>query len=244
MGDSKGAEAQASRVLQVLDALAKTPQASVKQLAEATMIPPSTMYRLLAPLVASGFARKTSHRKYCAGPIAVQLAERYHDAEPATGLVTPYLRRLAETSGELAAFMVVRGTEAVCVDEVESSHTLRASYSVGAAVPLLRGATATALLSRMPAASRGSILEHYKVPSAQRKHIEASCAQAQADGYAVSTGELDPGIWGVSVPVLDGQDQLAGALTLMAPSERSSHREEELIELVRGTADALSEGMQ
>lgn len=46
------------------------------------------------------------------------------------------------------------------------------------------------------------------------------------------------------MPVLDGQDQLAGALTLMAPSERSSHREEELIELVRGTADALSEGMQ
>ncbi|GAA1883634.1 hypothetical protein GCM10009715_32490 [Paeniglutamicibacter psychrophenolicus] len=174
----------------------------------------------------------------------MELAERYRDAHPGTGILASHLRLLAEATGELAAFMVVRGTEAVCVEAVESRHTLRASYSVGAAVPLLRGATATALLSRMPPAARGSILEHYNVPAAQRADIESACAQAQADGYAVSTGELDPGIWGVSVPVPDGRGQLAGTLTLMAPSERSGHREEELIELVRGTADALSEGMQ
>ncbi len=69
MSGSKGTEAQASRVLQVLDALSKTPKASVKQLVESTMIPPSTMYRLLAPLVASGFAGKSSNRKYCAVPL-------------------------------------------------------------------------------------------------------------------------------------------------------------------------------
>ncbi len=173
----------------------------------------------------------------------MHLAEHYHDVDPAIGLLTTYLRRLAETSGELAVFMVVRGTEAVCVEEVESSHTLRASYSVDAPGLLPPGATATALLSRMPAASRGSIFDHHIIPAAQRADIVSSCAQARADGYAVSTGELDPGIRGVSVPALDAQGQLAGTLTLVAPIERSSHREEELIGIVRDTADALSEGI-
>lgn len=244
MGANNGTDVQSSRVLQVLGALAKTPHASVKQLAESTKIPQSTLYRLLAPLVASGFARKTSNRHYCAGPVAVQLAERYHDAKPSNGVVIESLTRLAEASGELAAFMVARGTEAVCVEEVESTHTLRAAYSVGIAVPLLRGATAIALLSRMSEAEHESVFAHYKVGPEERAVIQAACAGAQAAGYAVSAGELDPGIWGVSAPVLDARGKLSGAITLMAPNERSCHREKELIDLVRDAADALSGGMR
>lgn len=244
MGANNDTDVQSSRVLLVLGALAKTPRASVKQLAESTKIPPSTLYRLLAPLVASGFARKTSSRHYCAGPVAVQLAERYHDGEPGNGEILDVLSMLADASGELAAFMVVRGTEAVCVEEVESSHTLRAAYSVGVAVPLLRGATAIALLSRMPVLQREEIFEHYGVGSAQRTQIEVACAEAKAAGYALSVGELDPGIWGISAPVLDGQQHLAGTITLMVPIERSNNREEELIKLVRCAAETLSEGMR
>lgn len=244
MGANNGADVQGSRMLDVLGALAKTPHASVKQLAESTKIPQSTLYRLLAPMVASGFARKTSNRHYCAGPVAVQLAERYHDAEPGNGMVIDQLTRLAEASGELAAYMVVRGTEAVCVEEVESSHTLRAAYSVGIAVPLLRGATAIALLSRTPVREREEIFAHYKIAAEQRAKIEAACAQARTTGYAVSAGELDPGIWGASVPVLDGRGKLAGAITLMVPLERSSNREKTLIQLVRDAADTLNEGMR
>lgn len=237
-------EVQSSRVLLVLGALAKTPRASVKQLAESTKIPPSTLYRLLAPLVASGFARKTSSRHYCAGPVAVQLAEQYHDGEPGNEAVIDALTRLAEESGELAAFMVVRGAEAICAEEVESRHTLRAAYSVGVAVPLLRGATATALLSRMPLEQREEIFEHYGIGGAQRTRIEVACAQAREAGYALSSGELDSGIWGISAPVLDGQENLAGTITMMVPIERSNNREEELIKLVRDAADSLSEGMR
>lgn len=244
MSIDNGADVQSSRVLQVLGALAKTPHASVKQLAESTRIPPSTLYRLLAPLVASGFARKTSNRHYCAGPVAVQLAERYHDAEPSNGLVIDVLQRLAAESGELAAFMVIRGAEAVCMEEVESSHTLRAAYSVGVAVPLLRGATAIALLSRLSSGSRAEIFAHHGIDDAQRRDIEARCAEALVAGHATSTGELDPGIWGVSAAVLDDQGNVAGAISLMAPIERSNNREDELIHLVRKGADALNRGMR
>lgn len=242
MDASSRAETQTTRLLQILGSLAKVPQATVKELAESTRIPVSTVYRLLTPLVAAGFAQKTSARHFGAGPIAVQLSERYRDTTLTTGSVTPYLRQLAQDSGELAAFMVIHGTEAVCVEAVESRHTLRCSYTVGASQPLLHGATATALLSRMPSASRRAVFDHYAVPAGQRASLELACSKAMADGYAVSAGELDAGIWGVSAPVVDGTGTLGGVVTLMAPVERSAHRSTELIGLVRRTAGALSGG--
>lgn len=242
MDEGNGAGTQATRLLRLLGCLAKVPQATAKELAESTRIPVSTVYRLLNPLVAAGFAQKTSSRHFGAGPIAVQLSERYRDTTLTTGSVTPYLRQLAQDSGELAAFMVAHGTEAVCVEAVESRHTLRCSYTVGASQPLLHGATATALLSRMPAETRHAVFEHYAVPARQRTNLEQACSAARSAGYAVSAGELDEGIWGVSSPVLDGSGLLAGVVTLMAPIERTAHRSTELIGLVRRTADALSGG--
>lgn len=240
----KDADTQASRALRILGALAKVPQASVKELSESTRIPVSTVYRMLGSLVSSGFAQKTSTRHYGAGPIAVQLSERYRDTTLTTGSVTPYLRQLAEDSGEFVAFMVAHGTEAVCVEAVESRHMLRCCYTVGASQPLLRGATATALLSRMPRDSRHRVFDHYRISDDQRSDIEQACAQALADRYAVSSGELDTGIWGVSAPVLDDAGALGGVVTLMAPAERSAYRTAQLIRLVRRTADSLSGGIR
>ncbi|WP_342592813.1 IclR family transcriptional regulator [Paeniglutamicibacter kerguelensis] len=244
VGDENEADTPATRALRILGALAKVPQASAKELADSTQIPVSTVYRMLTSLVSSGFAQKTSTKHYGAGPIAVQLSERYRDTTLTTGSVTPYLRQLAQDSGEFVAFMVAHGTEAVCVEAVDSRHMLRCCYTVGASQPLLRGATATALLSRMPRDSRHRVFDHYRVSDETRTAIEQACTQAVADGYAVSYGELDAGIWGVSAPVVDGAGGLSGVVTLMAPAERSAYRSSQLIRLVRRTADFLSGGIQ
>lgn len=244
MNISNGAEVQASRTLSVLGALAKVPQATVKELSETTRIPVSTVYRLLVPLTASGFVHKTTARHYGAGPIAIQLSERYRDATLTTGSVTPLLRQLAQDTGELAAFMVTHGTEAVCVDAVESKHTLRCSYTVGASQPLLRGATATALLSQLTAKRRTEIFDYYDVRREERVERESACERALSVGYAVSLGELDDGIWGASSAVIDGAGMLSGAVTLMAPAHRSAHRSQQLVGSVRRIAETLSGGMR
>lgn len=244
VGEGRNEPTSLARTMRVLSTLAKVPQASAKEISSATGIPVSTVYRLLVHMVASGFVQKTSARHYGAGPIAVQLAERYRDTTLTTGSVTPYLRQLAQDSGELAAFMVAHGTEAVCVETVESTHTLRCSYTVGASQPLLRGATATALLSRMSSSARADIFDHYQLPVSQRHRIEQSCSQAAATGYAVSSGELDSGIWGASAAVTDAAGILSGVVTLMAPVERSTRRAPQLINLVRRTAESLSGGIR
>lgn len=222
-----------SRVLRILSALAKVPQSTVCDIREVTGIPVSATYGLVKLLVASGFVQKTSTRHYGAGPIAVQLAERYRDTTLATGSITPYLRRLAQSTGELAGFMVAHSIEAVCVETAESNHTPRCSYTVGASQPLLEGATAAVLLPQLDPNTRREIYRFYRVDGDEESKCELDCARALTDGYAVSCGELDVGIWGVSAPVVDHGGSLRGAITLMVPAERSVGRNKELISGVR-----------
>lgn len=237
-------ESQHARVLRILGALAKAPEATARELSETTQIPRSTVYRILEDSMSSGFIRKTSTSHYGAGPIAVQLAERYRDTTEMHGTLTPYLRELSQATGELTAFMVVHGAEAVCVESVESERALRCSYTVGASQPLTVGATATALLSQVSQPAREEILEYHHVDAKRRKEIERLCAQSRVDGYSVSVGTLDEGVWGVSAAVKNGRGELQGAVTLMAPVQRISHRESRLIQLTCRTAKILSGGIK
>ena len=60
MSVRKESDSQTARVLWILSALAKVPQASVRELSTETGIPVSSVYRLLDHLVFSGFVHKTS----------------------------------------------------------------------------------------------------------------------------------------------------------------------------------------
>lgn len=240
----KVSDSQNARVLRVLTALAKVPQASVRELSDATQIPLSSVYRILDDSMASGFIRKTSASHYGAGPVSVQLSERYRDTTAMHGTVTPYLRELSQQTGELTAFMVVHGVEAVCVESVESEQALRCSYTVGASQPLTYGATARTLLGQFTTEDRKDIFEYYSIGRDEQLELDRQCAIANAEGYAVSAGELDEGVWGVSAPVTNSQGELQGAVTLMAPVARAESRDAELIKLTRQTAMALSGGIK
>lgn len=58
--------------------------------------------------------------------------------------------------------------------------------------------------------------------------LEQELRLIREQGYAVSQGEIDEGVWGISVPLLDSRQRLHGALSLMAPALRAQSRSERL----------------
>ncbi|MGO1181594.1 IclR family transcriptional regulator [Micrococcaceae sp. AOP34-BR2-30] len=230
------------RTLSIMEFLATVPDASAEEIQEATGIPLSSIYRLISPCVDSGVLQKTAVGRYGAGPVSVQLAQQYRDETLGRGLITKTLAELSQQTGEMAAFMVPRGTEALCVESVESRNTLRCSFSVGAAQPLVRGATAVSLLSRLSEERRQEIFHRYNLGHQEVKAIQESCRTALHQGLAVSTGALDIGVWGVSSPVTNTDGSLRGTVTLMAPANRIAHRQQEYIRNVKETAVNLSGG--
>lgn len=238
-----GDERLIARLMRFLQCLADRPTVTVEEISQQCGVPVSTGYRLIRMLVDSGFAQRVSPGRYSAGAVSVKLAQRYRDQALTTGAITGSLRRLSEQSGEFAAYMVPHDDEILCVDAAESPrYALRCCYTIGASQPLLRGATATAILSHMSSTRRTQIFSRHGLDRKQSQEIEDSCRTAERVGYAISAGVLDEGVWGVSAPVVDGREVLQGVVTLMAPVPRVTDRKQHYIRLVLETSQALSGG--
>lgn len=220
------------RVLQILTAVAQQgAPVPVKQLSEQIGLPASTLYRHLAVLRRWGFVDEAERDStYEPGPMSLQLAWGGQRASLVKA-AHDELSALVANTGESAGLMVSVNANVVCLDMVESPQSLRCSFSKGSAVPLIRGASALAQLAFMPVRECNEALATHTpggmdaVPATLTHALE----QVRKQGYAVSEGEVDWGVWGVSVPILSRSDRLLGGVSLMAPSVRAAARHSALI---------------
>jgi hypothetical protein len=132
----------------------------------------TVIYRLVGALVEHGMVRRDGGRLRL-GAAVLHLARR---AQPllAEGAL-PALRRLAEQTGATAHLTVVENGEGVAFAVVEPSWTaFHVAYRSGSRHPLERGAAGQAILA----------------------------GRAGRTGPIATTGELQPGAYGVAAPVL------------------------------------------
>lgn len=238
----------AERLLLVLAALASHGKAmSVKDLLAATGLAQSTLYRQIALLKRWGFVAEDAGF-YAPGPISLQLALGFDINSLLVEASRDEMARLARASQESIGLVVAVNDQVMCLEMVESQHSLRCSFEKGRAVPLKAGASAKSLLAFMTDKARGETLERMFDGDARgRAAIEAQLQQIRTQGYAVSDSEVDPGVWGVSAPVFRRASRGAGAnasITLMAPSMRASGHEKQFAELTVRTARAISARLQ
>ncbi|KAG0190114.1 hypothetical protein DFQ28_002477 [Apophysomyces sp. BC1034] len=238
----------AERALLVLTVIANHGKAvSAKDLIAITGLAQSTLYRQIALLKRWGFvAENASH--YTPGPISLQLALGFDVNSLLIDVSRSEMQRLARASQESVGLVVAVRSQVMCLEIVESQHPLRCSFEKGRVVPLKAGASAKSLLAFMSDKARADALDAaFDNDAAGRAAIEAEFEQIRAQGYAVSDSEVDPGIWGVSVPVFHraGRDaSCAASITLMAPSTRVDGRQSQFIDGTLRAARAISSHLQ
>jgi DNA-binding IclR family transcriptional regulator len=238
----------AERLLLVLSALASRGKAmSAKDMLAATGLAQSTLYRQVAVLKRWGFVTEDAGY-YAPGPISLQLALGFDVNSLLVEASREGMLQLARASQESVGLVVAVNDQVVCLEMVESTHSLRCSFEKGRAVPLTAGASAKSLLAFMQDKARGETLERVFAGDAKgRAAIEAQLKPIRERGYAVSDSEVDPGVWGVSAPVFRrvARGAVANAsITLMAPSSRVAGRELQLADWTLRTAHAISARLQ
>jgi DNA-binding IclR family transcriptional regulator len=226
------APSSSDRVLQLLAAVAQHGSAvPVKRLAELAKLPASTVYRHLGVLKRWGFvAEGERDGTYEPGPTSLQLGWGGQTSQ-LVKTAHDELQRLVDSTGESAGLMVTVNDKLVCLDLVESPQSLRCSVRRGSSLPLVRGASAKAQLAFLPPRERKAVLDRHFGPAdtAKREALERELAAIRDAGYAVSEGEVDWGVWGVSVPLRNRHERLLGGITLMAPSMRVVRKHKPLI---------------
>lgn len=231
----------ADRVLQVLAILAQHGQAlSAAELMERTGLARSTLYRQLARLKRWGFVLE-SEGHYAPGPLSLQLALGFDLASHLVCQARPDLQALAEQSHESVGLIVAVNDQAICLDMVESQQSLRCSFEKGRSVPLRAGASAKCLLAHLPEAARAAVLDsQHGADSTGRQAAQEELDAIRLTGFAMSAGEVDPGVWGVSVPLFGASRQAVGAITLMAPILRAQGQDQALTRMTVVAAARIS----
>ncbi|MFV2086153.1 helix-turn-helix domain-containing protein [Micromonospora sp. LOL_021] len=147
----------------------------------------AAVYRLATTLAAHGMLRRDTAGRLRLGAGLLQLARR---AQPLLAdAALPALRRLAESSGATAHLTVADGVEAVALTVVEPSWTaFHVAYRAGSRHPVGRGAAGRAILA----------------------------GRDGTPGPVTSSGELQPGAYGVAAPVLGvpGLEASVGVVTM------------------------------
>lgn len=237
------AAATSDRVLHVLAVLAQQGRVlSAAELMAQTGLARSTLYRLLARLKRWGFVLETDGC-YAPGPLSLQLALGFDLASHLVRHARQEMVALARQSHESVGLVVAVNDAVVCLDMVESEQSLRCSFEKGRSVPLRAGASARCLLAHLPETTRDALLDAlYPEPAERAAAVERLAAIRQA-GHATSTGEVDPGVWGISAPLIGAGRRAMGAVTLMAPVTRALGQEAALTDMTMVAAARISRAL-
>jgi DNA-binding IclR family transcriptional regulator len=185
------------RLLRVLAANAQP--VSVSALARELETNRAAVYRLLGPLVEHRLVTRDGRGGAALGVGLLELARRVR--VELCEVAIPHLRQLADDLVVTAALTVLDGEDAVVAAVAEPSHSpMHVAYRVGSRHPLNRGASGLAILAGRPRAPR------------ERREI----AQARLQGYASSAGELQPGAYGVSAPILVPSQETVASLSVIS----------------------------
>jgi len=234
----------AERVLYILATLAQKQRSlSIAELVVETELPQSTLYRQIVLLKRWGFVVE-QEGLYGPGPLCLQLASSFDRSSLLIHEAQTDLGRLAAESGDAVGLMIAVKDQAVCLDMVPSQHSLRCSVVKGRGLPLSRGSSAKSLLAYSPARSIQTMNVETARVAPEQDRFELELLGIRVAGYAVSEGEVDAGVWGVSAPIFQRPNHAIASITLMSSSARVVPRTKALVRMTVAAAERISLRLQ
>lgn len=204
-------------MLTVLEAVAQEGPLSAAEIARHCEINRTVAYRLLTTLSQRAYVRRGDDG-YTIGPAVLKLAKQI-DLDVRT-IAKPIMVRLAQETGETVVLHAIDNLEAVVIDQaLGQKHLVRVEHSPGSRHSLDRGASGWSLLAFQSDKIVARVLKRATDPDTVRDRINVT----RNDGFAITHDELQLGVHGVAVPVLEKDGRCQVSLGILVPSTRSAH---------------------
>ncbi|MBX5490027.1 MAG: IclR family transcriptional regulator [Chloroflexi bacterium] len=207
----------------------------------------STTYRYLQSLRSYQLVEEDEAGGYRLGPRVFHLARVARQGLGLSEIALPLMRELAARFGEAVLLTRRAGNHVVCVERVESRYPMRLSYERGQLLPLHAGASAKVILAFLAPAEIDAALARPLPRYTERtvtepERLRADLAAIRAAGYAVSEGEVDPGVRAVAAPIHHASGEIAAGLTVVGPAFRLDERVlPAVVDAVRAAARTISQ---
>ena len=200
---------------------------SVSEASRELGVAASTAHRLLAMLQYRGFvAQDPTTKAYMLGPVLAELGLAAVRGMDIRVQARPIMERLVAEVSETVHLGVLRGTDVLFLESVESTRALRVADRTGMTLPAHASAVGKALLSGLPAEQLRVLYPDAELPAyrpntiTRRDDLERVLAVVRERGFATNADESEAGVSGVAAPIRDSTGEVRAALTVSAPALR------------------------
>lgn len=236
--------------LMVLEAVTDVddPPRTIDALAARVGLTRSNTHRTLQTLIHAGYVIKDEDGGYRGAVRLFELAARQLGQLDLRKLAAPFMRTLADQTGETVHLSVLDGLDVVYVDKIDSPQPIRAYSMVGGRAPAYAVATGKALLAYQADGYveryADKLLRHTPATIVSMPLLKDELRKVARAGYAVNRGEWREGVGGLAVALFNSLDQPVAAVGISGPLDRlSAARMKQLAPDVAACAQAISRGM-
>jgi IclR family transcriptional regulator, acetate operon repressor len=223
------------RAAAALDEIAAEPgRLRLVDLGERLGLAKSTARRLLVGLVEIGLANVDAQGRFSLGERLLGYGGA--DGAQISAIFRPTIERVARaTDGETVDLSILRGQRMWFVDQVESSHRLRAVSAVGVRFPLDSTANGKAALAALDDAGARAAIARLGPEVADT--IRVQIAEIRRTGIAFDRDEHTPGISAAAIARRALGDNVI-AISVPAPTERFREKERRIVAALRAAAES------
>jgi DNA-binding IclR family transcriptional regulator len=234
------------RIMKLLDALAAHSEpVSLKELAAATGLHPSTAHRILNDMVVGRFVdRAAAPGSYRLGMRLLELGNlvkaRLSVREAALGP----MRELHKRTGQTVNLSLRQGDEIVYIDRSYSERSgMQVVRAIGGRAPLHLTSSGKLFLAYDDArlvrayATRTGLAGNTRNSITEQAKLERELSTVRTRGYARDNEELEIGVRCIAAAIRDDSGRVVAGLSLSAPAERMN---DEWIDDLLTTAGSIS----
>ena len=226
--ESKNSIQVIERMTHLLDALAGHPEAvTLKQLAQATSLHPSTAHRILTALVHDRLVERIDQGTYRLGIRLLELGNVVKARISVREHALTFMRQLHAATAEAVNLSVRHDDEIVYIERTSAGRAMmRVVNIVGARAPLhITAVGKLFLLDDGPEALRAyaertRLAAYTKNTLTSVAALEKELDRVRKQGYALDNEEAELGVRCIGAAVRDDTGALVAGLSVSAPAER------------------------
>jgi DNA-binding IclR family transcriptional regulator len=246
-----------SRGLELLSYLSASTKGheSLNTLHEATLLPKSTLIRLLTVLEKNHYIRRVNNlNNYRLGSAVVDLARSYQTHLSIREISTPYLSSLAKEFGHTAELGVLESGTVTLLNTHESDRKLRFHSKVGSIWPWHCTSLGKILLAGLRDIESLALLtdstpfeKRTRLTITAPEEIMADIARSKIRGYAISCEEHDEGVCAIATPIRKNGTEMVwnAAVSVTGPVGELVHKtKDSIIRALKNTTDEMSKDLE
>jgi DNA-binding IclR family transcriptional regulator len=216
------------RVVDILEAFTRLgPELGVSDISRALGLKKATTHRLLASLRRRGIvAQDPISRRYRLGMKLWELGQLASTQVDWLERIRPFLQQLTDRVGETTHLAILSDGQALYIEKVESTRSLRMPSQVGRRLPAHCTGVGKALIAFLPEEVTRSLVARRGLQGFTKNTItdlaalEAELATIRARGYSIDNEEIEEGLVCIGAPIRDHTAHVVAAVSMAGPSSR------------------------